>query len=130
LHWLSKSLILISHHCYCIISHFNLLPTTNIKLQILAKGTKCTSFFPHAYQTLKCHILHQYAFKFTLCFTRFLVNLNKFTMVKVGNPFTNGDELLWTSEFTNGYLNSLTIKSLIINLIIIYRILNNKFTNN
>ncbi len=51
-------------------------------------------------------------------------------MVKVGNPFANGDELLWTSEFTNGYLNSLTIKSLIINLVIIYKILNNKFTNN
>ncbi len=46
-------------------------------------------------------------------------------MVKVDNPFANGDKLLGTSEFTNGYLNSLIIKSLIINLVIIYKNFNN-----
>jgi hypothetical protein len=33
--------------------------------------------------------LHQYASKFTLCFIRFWMKLNKFTMVKVGNPLIN-----------------------------------------
>jgi hypothetical protein len=47
------------------------------------------------------HTLHQYASKFTLIFIEFWVKLNKFKMLKVGNPLINKDELLRTSEFTN-----------------------------
>jgi hypothetical protein len=100
---LYKSLMFISHHRYhCIISRLHLLFTTKIKLQILAKGTSWTFSYSHAYITnLKCYILHQYASKFTLCFIRFLVKLNKFTMVKIGSLSINMDKLLWTSEFIN-----------------------------
>jgi len=45
--------------------------------------------------------LHQYASKFTLCFTRFSMKLNKFIIVKVGNPLVNMDQLLWKNESIN-----------------------------
>ncbi len=35
--------------------------------------------------------LHQYVSRFTLCFTIFWMKLDKFTMMKVGNPWVNGD---------------------------------------
>ncbi len=47
------------------------------------------------------YILHQYVFKFTLCFIRFLMKLVKFIMVKVNNPLIYMDKLLWTCEFIN-----------------------------
>jgi hypothetical protein len=50
--------------------------------------------------------LQQYASKFTLCFIKFWMKLDKFTMVKVDNLLINGDQLLWTSEFINNQLNS------------------------
>jgi hypothetical protein len=38
--------------------------------------------------------LHQYVFKFTLGFIKFWMKLDKFIMVKMGNPLVNKDELL------------------------------------
>jgi hypothetical protein len=49
----------------------------------------------------KIQALHQNASKFTMCFIRFWVKLNIFTMDKVINPLINMDQLLWTSELTN-----------------------------
>jgi hypothetical protein len=39
--------------------------------------------------------------KFMMCFTKFWMNLNKFTMVKMGNPLIDMDQLSQTNEFTN-----------------------------
>jgi hypothetical protein len=35
--------------------------------------------------------LHQYVSKFNMCFIRFWMKLDKFTVVKMGNPLVIGD---------------------------------------
>jgi hypothetical protein len=45
--------------------------------------------------------LHQYASKFALCFIRFSIELNKFTMMKMVNPQVNKDQLSWINEFSH-----------------------------
>jgi hypothetical protein len=45
--------------------------------------------------------LHQYVSKFTMCFIRFWMKLNKFTMVKMANPLIKGNQLLQIGEFIN-----------------------------
>lgn len=45
--------------------------------------------------------LHQFASKFALCFIRFSIELNKFTMMKMVNPQVNKDQLSWINEFSH-----------------------------
>jgi hypothetical protein len=49
----------------------------------------------------KIQTLHQYVFKFILCFIKFRMKLNKFIIVKVGNLLINKEKLLWIGEFIN-----------------------------
>jgi hypothetical protein len=66
------------------------------------KALKMMSLFnPPCTPWHHCHTLHQYASKFTLFFIKFWVKLNKFRMLKVGNPLINRNELLQISEFKN-----------------------------
>jgi hypothetical protein len=56
---------------------------------------------PHCIPWHHCHTLHQYASKFTQFFIKFWVKLNKFKMLKMGNPLMNRNGLLQIGELKN-----------------------------
>jgi hypothetical protein len=76
----------------------NIMYNHYIKYQLffLCDDVHVTKWMTKIKQTLP-----QYASKFTLCFTKFWMKLDKLTMVKVGNPIINNDELLRKCEFIN-----------------------------